>query len=48
MAKVYDNIPELIGHTSPVEFHAVERHFQTVGRIIGKPEFMNPSLRKEL
>lgn len=43
MAKVYDNILELTGHTPLVEFHAVENHFQTVGRIIGKLEFMNPS-----
>lgn len=43
MSRIYSSILDLIGNTPLVEFHATEREFQTVGRIIGKLEFLNPS-----
>lgn len=43
MSRIYDSILELIGNTPLVEFHKTEEHFQTVGKIIGKLEFFNPS-----
>ena len=43
MAKIYDNILELIGHTPLVRFHALEKKFGAKAKIIGKLEFFNPS-----
>lgn len=43
MAKIYDNILELVGHTPLVRFHALEKAFGAKARIIGKLEFFNPS-----
>lgn len=42
MARIYDSILDLIGHTPLVEFHKIEEEYQTVGKIIGKLEFFNP------
>ena len=41
MAKIYDSILELIGHTPLVEFHKTEERYDTYGKIIGKLEFFN-------
>ena len=43
MAKIYDNILDLVGHTPLVEFHALEKEFNAQARIVGKLEFFNPS-----
>ena len=43
MAKIYDNILELVGHTPLVRFHALEKKFGAKAKIIGKLEFFNPS-----
>jgi cysteine synthase A len=43
MAKIYDSILDLIGHTPLVQYHRTEEQFQTAGHIIGKLEFFNPS-----
>lgn len=40
MAKIYDNILELVGHTPLVRFHALENKFGAQGNIIGKLEFL--------
>lgn len=40
MAKIYDNILELVGHTPLVRFHALEEKFGAAGNIIGKLEFL--------
>ena len=43
MAKIYDNILELVGHTPLVRFHALEKKYSAQANIIGKLEFFNPS-----
>ena len=43
MAKVYDNITELIGRTPMVELHQFERETGAKARILGKLEFFNPA-----
>ena len=43
MAKIYDNILDLVGHTPLVRFHALEKKYSAQANIIGKLEFFNPS-----
>lgn len=43
MARIYNSILDLTGHTPLVEFHAAQKEFGTSARIIGKLEFFNPS-----
>ncbi len=42
MSKIYNSILDLVGHTPLVEFHAIEKEYNTYGRVIGKLEFLNP------
>ena len=42
MAKIYDSILDLIGHTPLVRFHALEKKTGAQAKIIGKLEFFNP------
>lgn len=43
MAKIYDSILDLVGHTPLVRFHALEKKYSARANIIGKLEFFNPS-----
>ncbi len=43
MAKIYNSITELIGHTPIVEFHRLEKVLGLKGRIAGKLEYFNPA-----
>lgn len=43
MARIYDSIVELIGHTPIVELHHYEAALGTQARILGKLEFFNPA-----
>lgn len=43
MARVYDNITELIGHTPLVRLHQYESELDTQAHILGKLEFFNPA-----
>ena len=43
MAKIYDSITELVGHTPLVEFHRLSEVLGLKGRVIGKLEYFNPA-----
>ena len=43
MARIYDSITELVGHTPLVEFHRLEKVLGLKGRIAGKLEYFNPA-----
>ena len=43
MAKIYNSITELVGHTPLVEFKRLEKELGLKGRIIGKLEYFNPA-----
>ena len=43
MARIYDSILDLVGHTPLVAFHALEKKYGAQANIIGKLEFFNPS-----
>lgn len=43
MAKTYDSILELVGHTPIVQLHKLEEHEHTAAHIFAKLEFFNPT-----
>ena len=43
MAKIYNSITELVGHTPIVEFKRLEKVLGLKGRIAGKLEYFNPA-----
>lgn len=43
MAKIYNSITELVGHTPIVEFHRLREVLNLKGRIAGKLEYFNPA-----
>ena len=43
MAKIYNSITELVGHTPIVEFHRLGEALNLKGRIAGKLEYFNPA-----
>ena len=43
MAKIYNSITELVGHTPIVEFKRLEKILGLKGRIAGKLEYFNPA-----
>lgn len=43
MAKIYNSITELIGHTPIVEFHRLSKALGLKGRVAGKLEYFNPA-----
>lgn len=43
MAKIYNSITELVGHTPLVEFHRLKKALGLKGRIAGKLEYFNPA-----
>ena len=43
MAKIYDSITQLVGHTPIVEFHRLKAALGLKGRIAGKLEYFNPA-----
>lgn len=43
MAKIYNSISELVGHTPLVELKNIEKKFGLKGKIFAKPEYFNPA-----
>lgn len=43
MAKIYNSVTELVGHTPLVEFKRLAKELGLKGRVIGKLEYFNPA-----